>query len=58
MSKNIQINFNPEEFTNEELNELVDSLDSIGLHADAQEIETYILNKKSIKDDPELDFET
>lgn len=56
--KNINIDFNPEEFTDEELSKLVNSLDEIGLHADAQEIEVVILNRKSNKDDPELNFET
>lgn len=56
--ENINIDFNPSEFTNEELSKLVDSLDEIGLHADAQEIEAIILNRKSSKDDPKLNFET
>jgi len=58
MNENIQIRFNPNEFTDEELSELVDCLDSIGLHSEAQEIETHILNRKSNKNDPELRFET
>jgi len=53
----IKIIFHPSEYSDEELSNLSNSLDKIGLYGYAKKVENYVLNRKSIRNEhPKFNF--